>query len=117
MFRRGFQPVFCSSPKAFVISIRIADPEFGSAAPPTIHASRWLPMMMVSSAFVPLMMPMTSQIGVVLSSMKLVRARVVPDAGPVLYVASKPPVQPSRLIDFPDVPWPSRALRRGNASR
>jgi hypothetical protein len=40
MLRRGFQPVFSNSPKALVISIRIALPEFGSAAPPMIQASR-----------------------------------------------------------------------------
>ena len=93
------------------------EPELGSAAPPTIQASRWLPMMIVSSGFVPLIVPITSQVGVIFSSMKFVRETVIPGAGPVLYVASKPPFHPSRLINSPDVPWPSRAFRNGKASR
>jgi hypothetical protein len=76
-----------------------------------------LPMMIVSFALVPLMIPMTSQIGLICASIKLVRIRVVPVTGPVLYVASNPPVHPSRPISFPGIPWLSRGFRSGKASR
>lgn len=117
MFRRGFQPVLRSSPKLFVISTSMAVPEFGSAAPPMIQASRWFPIMTVSSAFVPLMIPMTFHIGAILSSIIFVSDNVVPSAGPVLYVAFRPPIHPPLLILLPEIPWPSRALRIGIASR
>jgi hypothetical protein len=74
-------------------------------------------MTMVSSAFVPLMMPMTFQIGVIFSSIIFVSESVTPAAGPLLYVASSPPIQPSLLIFGPDTPCPSRAFRIGSASR
>lgn len=38
MFLLGFQPVDKSLPNALESSTITADPEFGSAAPPTIHA-------------------------------------------------------------------------------
>lgn len=77
IFLRGFQPVFCNSPNTRVISTRIVLPELGSAAPPIIHASRWLPMMMVSSAAVPLIIPITFHIGLMLLSMRLVNDSLV----------------------------------------
>ena len=84
MLRLGFQPVFKSLPNAFVSSTRIALPELGSPAPPIIQASRWFPMSMVSSAFVPLMIPTTSQIGVMVLLITLLMLIVAPGAGPVL---------------------------------
>lgn len=112
MLRRGFQPVFCSSLKALVISIKMAEPEFGSAAPPMIQASRWLPMMIVSFGFVPLIIPTTFQIDVIFSSIMLVRVNVTPGARPVLYVVLSPPTHSSLPTELPAIPCPFKALNK-----
>ncbi len=63
--RRGFQPCDRAAPKERMTSLRAAEPELGSPAPPAIQASRWLPRITTSSGRVPLMMPITFQSGVV----------------------------------------------------
>ena len=90
--------------------------EFGSAAPPTIHASRWLPIITTSSWLVPLMIPIEFQIGVVASLITLLSDILAPGLGPVLYVVLSLPSHPLRLTAAPAVPYPSSALRSGTAS-
>lgn len=79
----GFQPEATNFPKALASSTNTAVAELGSAAPPTIQASLWFPMMTTSSAFVPLIMPMTSQISVMVSSITLFMVTTAPAAGPL----------------------------------